>query len=112
VNKKSGRIFACHALWNGVSDEKMLADLVRRGWSLEAPGGAAFAPDARWHGLSDEAVFAACIAGGLYLRAHDNEDAIIDPQGFPVLHQLLDIDYRPCRLPRLDLAQLTDPEKG
>jgi len=109
----SGSIFACDDHWAEASDQQIWADLFTlRNWRLVAPSGVAFGPDARWQGLPDEELLQACIAEGLQLRAHAQADLTLDPSQFTVWHQWAVIDYRPCRLPKLDHAQLSDPEKG
>lgn len=111
-SSSTGRVFACHTRWRQALDKDMLTDLIMFGWSMAAPDGATFSPGPRWQGLTDEAIHTACLAEGLHLRAHDKDDVILDPRSFAVLHQSAVLDYKPCRLPKLDNAQLTDPEKG
>lgn len=113
----SGRIFACNSYWDeNQSEASMLLDMVDRGWRLlstdsdtmfEAP-----ASDSRWKGLSIEALLADWVQQRIYLRAESKDASVINPHDFWTPGQLRQLDYTPCRLPELDKAQLTDPEKG
>lgn len=109
-------IFACHPLWQNMQDTELFAQLIERGWQLRsAANGATFTPppaDARWRGLSVEDLLATWAKEGLHLRADGEKTMLLSPQDFSLPHQLAELDYTPCRLPKLDRAQLTDPEKG
>ena len=109
---KNACIFACHSLWQGKSNDVISADIALRGWRLVSPGGDVFTPDPRWQGLSGEALHAAALSEKVVLCAYDDSASVLAPRHYAVLHRLIDIDYRPCRLPKLDITQLTDPEKG
>ena len=113
---ESARIFACHLLWQKVPDAEVLTQLIERGWQLRsAANGATFTPppaDVRWRGLSVEDLLATWAKEGLHLRADGEKTILLSPQDFSLPHQLAELDYTPCRLPKLDRAQLTDPEKG
>lgn len=112
----SAYIFACHPLWHKVPDAEVLTQLIERGWQLRsAATSTTFTPppaDMRWRGLSVEALLATWAKEGLRLRAYGKEASLLSPQDFSLPHQLAELDYTPCRLPKLDRAQLTDPEKG
>lgn len=112
----SAYIFACHPLWQKVPDAQVLTQLIAYGWQLRsAASGATFTPppaDTRWRGLSVEALLATWAKEGLRLRPYGKEASLLSPQDFYLPHQLAELDYTPCRLPKLDRAQLTDPEKG
>lgn len=113
----SGRIFACNSYWDETQSEaSILLDMVNRGWRLlSADSDAMFeapASDSRWKGLSIEALLADWIQQRIYLRAESEDAAVIKPHDFWTPGQLRQLDYTPCRLPELDKAQLTDPEKG
>ena len=111
----SAYIFACHPLWQKVSDAEVLTHLIERGWQLRsASSNATFPPpaDTRWRGLSVEDLLATWTKEGLRLRAVGEKAILLSPQDFSLPHQLAELDYTPCRLPKLDRAQLTDPEKG
>ncbi len=109
----NGAIFACHDLWCERSDAELLRDLAQHGWQLASPDGRArFTADERWKGLSPEALLRALWREGLELRAADESRRRLDPRCHVVDELLTDIDYTPCRLPRLERPQLTDPHKG
>lgn len=112
----SAYIFACHPLWQKASDAQVLTQLIAYGWQLRsAANGATFTPppaDTRWRGHSVEALLATWAKEGLRLRPYGKEASLLSPQDFYLPHQLAELDYTPCRLPRLDRAQMTDPEQG
>lgn len=110
-----GHIFACHLLWQKASNAELLAQLIAYGWQLRSStDGATFSPsaDTRWHGLSIEDLLATWAKEGLHLCAGGEKALLLSPQDFYLHHQLAELDYTPCRLPRLDRAQMGDPEKG
>lgn len=110
----TGAIFACHLLWEAASDAWVLADIAARGWRLVVPGGQTFLsePDPCWQGLPVETLLASIVLEGFSLCSADARQLPIDPSALWIDTQLVDLDYIPCRLPRLDNAQLSDPEKG
>lgn len=116
VSPSTAFIFACHPLWQKVPDAEVFTQLIAYGWQLRsAASGATFTPppaDVRWRGLSVEALLATWAKEGLRLRPYGKEASLLSPQDFYLPHQLAELDYTPCRLPKLDRAQLTDPEKG
>lgn len=108
----SGLIFAANDCWNARSNHALLTDLVARGWTLTSPDGAKRfhppAPDTTWKGLGHAELMGALWDAGLHLLSLDGKTRIqIDPFAF-----LTQIDHTPCRLPRLEPVQLTDPHKG
>ncbi len=116
VQQGTGSVFACNPLWEHTSDSTMLADFASRGWQLVTPSGDGFYPDMRWQGFSNEALLSTLVNESVCLRSSNEAGEAgcitLDPHGSWLLHQLLAMDYSPCRLPKLDRAQLTDPEKG
>jgi len=46
------------------------------------------------------------------LYALDSSSKILKPREFSVKNTLANIDYKPCRLPKLDQARMTDPGQG
>ena len=109
-------IFACNPLWQDASDAAIFTDLASKGWRLRSVSNtnATFESsfDKRWQGLSTEALLAIWVADRLHLRAADNNKLSLNPQNFWISSQLKNLDNTPCRLPLLDNAQLSDPEKG
>ncbi len=114
----SASIFACHPILQNMPDAELFFQLIERGWQLRsATDGTIFTPspppaDARWRGLSLEQLLATWAKEGLRLRAPGEKAILLSPQDFYLPHHLAELDYTPCRLPKLDRAQLTDPEKG
>jgi hypothetical protein len=64
--------------------------------------------DTSWQGLSVEALLAFLRNAGLHLRSAD-ETVSLNPE---LAASFIDLDYIPCRLPKLESAQLRDPHKG
>lgn len=109
VDNSTGFIFACHGLWANAAPEHLLAGLAEHGWQLATPvGQAGFVPDTTWRGLDPARLMQALHEAGLHLQSLDGTVRLdSDPFTF-----LTDLDYTPCRLPRLENAQLSDPYKG
>ncbi len=118
ISSGDAYIFACNLFWKHASDAQMLADMMTRAWRLLSPQGQGFAPqsDSRWQGLSIEALLMTMLNERIDLGAvndtGDDKNTRLDPHRFVATDQLEYLDYTPCRLPKLDRAQLTDPEKG
>ncbi|MGD9889288.1 MAG: hypothetical protein AB7S56_08505 [Halothiobacillaceae bacterium] len=68
-------------------------------------------PNTDWKNLSFSELWARLAAEGLSLVAEDAPEVVISVDG-NTHESLLNIDYTPCRLPRLEPVQLTDPNKG
>ncbi len=117
TSKDSACIFACNPYWeNTTSTAPMLLDMALNKWELRSPDSqVVVAPptvDERWKGLSIEALLADWARQGVHLQAEADVATTLHPQNFWVSQQLASVDYTPCRLPELDKAQLSDPEKG
>lgn len=110
ISNNPASIFACHPLWEQSSDADMLVDIATHGWKLVSPTGQTF--QSKWSDTSPIKLLTACIKANLYARGGEQGEAILSPHGFWMASQLSDMDYTPCRLPKLDAAQLSDPEKG
>lgn len=116
----TGYIFACNLYWQHASLAQILIDLAARGWELHAPSGSAVfkppAADARWKGLSAGSLLAAWSIEGLHLKSLEPDSSqqitTLKPSDYELSNQFAQLDFTPCRLPELDNAQLTDPEKG
>lgn len=110
LGQRSGRVFACNHHWTDTRIDGMLADLAARCWQLVSPdGNSRFAPDTAWQDLDHAHLIGALREAGLHLLGLDGETRINtnDPFAFLPL-----IDHTPCRLPRLEPVQYTDPHKG
>ena len=107
-----GCLFAVHDLLEAASPEEMLVEISHRGWCLVAPGGGAFQPDSRWVELSVEKLLASLVLDCAQLVALDQEKLVLNPSTLWIDSLFVDLDYTPCRLPKLDCGQLSDPEKG
>lgn len=67
--------------------------------------------DPRWKNTTYEKLLANLIIEKLQLKAIDSEE-ILNPRKYMIDLQMFELDYTPCRLPKLDSTQLCDPEKG
>lgn len=108
----SGDLIACHDHWVGASPETILVELVSKGWHL-AINDDSFrpdTPDTQWQGFDAERLRYALKDEGLGLQSLDDQQIVIpDIAPFAALYNL---DYTPCRLPKLESAQFQDPHKG
>ena len=109
VEGGAGKVFAYNRHWTGESPRQRLLDFVKRGWQLATPDEKLFfAPDTRWQGLDPEVILTSLSSAGLNLHSTDESLFFnLDPSG-----AFIDLDYIPCRLPKLESAQLRDPSKG
>jgi hypothetical protein len=107
-----GYIFACHTLWADAPLSKVMASLASHGWKLVAPSGQTFGPDRGWQAMPAERLLANLVLENQKLHALGYDKLIFNPRNHWVDFQLTDIDHTPCRLPKLDSTQLTDPDKG
>ena len=117
ISDSPGYIFACHPLLKNASDIEISIEMIRRGWTLRNPNAQTFnLPDTRWESLSPEARLLTIQKEGIRLLNVDkNSEAqafILDPAAYSLRDELIELDHTPCRLPELDNAQLSDPEKG
>ena len=115
MSSGSGYIFACHAFkaWQ-VSDVERLLLLLKNGWQLVAPNNEAFSPEkpnAAWQNLKGEALWKQQLAAAVTLLALDGK-ATLNPTHYDITKQFSELDFTPCRLPKLEKLQLTDPNKG
>ena len=113
IYQDNGYIFALNPLWQSRSDAEILLDLITRGWSLAAPNESEVfpKPDTRWQGFAEEKLLATWQAEGLTFQAEGSE-ARLDPSVFALKNWLTSLDFTPCRLPKLDKGQISDPNKG
>ncbi len=112
TNSSPGHFIACHDHWVGASPETILVELVSKGRHL-AINNDSFRQDTLgtlWQGFDAERLMHALTDAGLALQDLDGK-LIIDPDIDP-LASLYNLDYIPCRLPLLELAQIQDPHKG
>lgn len=108
-SNRTGYLFACHEQWANAAPEYILNDLAIRSWQLiRTDGSANFAPDSCWKDFDHTGLMQVLNDADLQLHSLDGTIRLeSDPLAF-----LSDLDYTPCRLPRLETAQLTDPNKG
>ncbi len=108
-----GSIFSCNEIWAQASDTQILSQIISNGWQLNSTQSQQpeFSPDLRWQYISYEKLLANLTLEKLQLKAIDG-DVFLNPRKYMIDLQLFELDYTPCRLPKLDGAQLSDPEKG
>lgn len=109
-----GCIFACNSHWQHLNDASLLSDMASRGWKLISPHGDTFPPrdHEQNNDLSIETLLAFWVVNNQYLRATAQSSVILNPRDYWIDMQIMELDYTPCRLPKLDASQITDPEKG
>lgn len=110
-----GNIFACNLLWQDANDMAILTDLLNRGWKLVAPQGEEEFPPKNFIPTKDlgvETLLATWIGERRTLRSETPGSLTLNPTDYSTHMELTALDYTPCRLPRLDASQLTDPGKG
>ena len=114
IDDHLGAIFACNLDWQDASDIVLFTDLVNRGWQLVTPQGEEFPPkdSIPTKDLSIAALLAFWVGKQQILRSDSQGEVTLNPLDYWIHMQLTALDYTPCRLPRLDASQLTDPEKG
>lgn len=112
-----GNTCAQHSLWFGAYVAKILLDLAINDWRLKSLSGEIFTvadADPCWQDMSEEALLAHWWQAGLSLRSAEAKqaDLTLQPDNYVLMQQFQALDYTPCRLPRLEPNQLSDPEKG
>lgn len=117
TSDEEAHIFACNPYWaDTTSTAAMLLDMAQKKWELRSPDGqVVVAPptmDERWKSLSIKALLAYWAKQRVHLLSAADAVTTLHPYGFWKRQQLALVDYTPCRLPKLNKAQLSDPEKG
>jgi hypothetical protein len=114
----AGAIFAVNQLWKNKSALLILCDLARQGLCLRSPQAQHFSPeiDLRWQGITDEELLLMMQLEGVSLCSFQEDEQAkelcLQPMQLDALFSFVNLDHTPCRLPKLDYSQLTDPEKG
>lgn len=110
VNWAEGRVYSCSDQWQQLSIAKLMAALVSLQYCLQIPNtNTCFAPtaDKSWQSLSHEALLRVLCDGGLSLKGVDVQKQFTSPA-----NELYQLDWTPCRLPKLETPRLSDPNKG
>lgn len=109
VGDGAGKVFACNLYWLGTLAKQRLSKIMKNEWLLTTPDGKMrYAPDTSWQGLTPEALLTALRTAGLGLQSADKSFFL----NSNLAETFVDVDYTPCRLPKLESAQLRDPHKG
>lgn len=106
----SGFLFACSPQWQEMSLSSLIVAMADVELSLATVDKQTkFEPkaDGTWQQLSCEALFQTLSEERVYLRAVQGGTRLANP-----IHELEQLDWIPCRLPKLDRARLSDPHKG
>ena len=111
MHNSNSHIFSYHLIWGKSSDTDLLTQLTERGWRLRSPSNNATFGDSPINVLAVTLVDT-WATDGIRLRADGQDQPLLDPSDFSLAPHLPYLDHTPCRLPTLDRAQLTDPEKG
>ena len=119
--EKYGFVFACHHLWSAATPLQIILDLHKNKWVLLGQDNTIFAPNHSYResycfDLDFDTLLQAFIQDDIVLQGIDSTgepgNTFLDPRDFDLKSRMIDIDFTPCRLPKLDESQLTDPEKG
>ena len=108
----AANIFAANDCWKNTPINALWVELATRGWTLASPNGATRllppTSDTTWKSLDHHALMGALRKADLHLLSPDGKTRInTNPFAF-----LPSLDHTPCRLPRLEPVQYTDPHKG
>lgn len=111
---QDGYIFACNTFLASASDVVVLTSLIEWDEYLAAPDGQTFPSDlANLREQSDlDSWFFDGAKEKKTLRSADENSVEIKLGDYWPTKQLIELDFTPCRLPKLDTTQLSDPEKG
>ena len=111
---QDGYIFSCNTFWASASDVDVLTNLIQWDEYLAAPDGQTFPTDRA--NLRDQSDLDSWFIDGAKekktLRSADQNSVEIKLGDYWPTKQLIELDFTPCRLPKLDTTQLSDPEKG
>ncbi|NLW05068.1 MAG: hypothetical protein GX029_07580, partial [Pseudomonadaceae bacterium] len=111
-SNSTGYIFACNEHWKNKHTEGIFSDLAANQWQLISPDGDFLQTDDSFKSDSLEQLQAKFVLKNIVLTSIKDPSKKLDPSEFWIDEQLIDLDYTPCRLPKLDTSQLTDPAKG
>lgn len=114
----NGSIFSQNPVWQNKSHTEIFFELVKYGFYLRGIHKTHFIPliDKRWQELSDDKLLLIMQQEDVELRSieygEQNQVIQLRPQQMNALFELINSDYTPCRLPKLDHSQINDPNKG
>lgn len=110
----SGCIFACNAHWQDATPTAIIQDLAERELTLVSPQGEVFPSNhsSSKEDVATELLLRTWVNEQRTLRAVSPKSDVLNPRDYWIGMHFFELDYIPCRLPRLETAQLTDPEKG
>lgn len=119
LSSSNGYLFACLPLFSSTLTEESFVDFINRGWrceTLEDKTPSALATNQRWQNLDPKTRMLAMLKERIHLiantKAGQEAPLVLDPSDESLLTRLQNLDHTPCRLPVLEQAQLSDPEKG
>lgn len=111
----TGNILATQDLFAKGDSAQMQANLLEQGWQLVTlDKSCIYQPkaDTGWQHLDSAELVRTLATERLRLLATDKKETLVDPLCNLVFYHTREIDHTPCRLPPLELAQLTDPNRG
>ena len=110
--RKHEKAFVVSGGWYSKTAKEINQLLVEQGWILATESGETTYFSDKWCNLAMEQLFAKMVLENIELEAKDDKSIKLIPAEAWVDTQMIEIDYNPCRLPKLAETQLTDPEKG
>jgi len=115
VAATSGHLLLVNKSWEKLSDAELLINIQDLGWQLMGEDGklqlSLPKPDNSWQGKTPLNLMFAMAASGESLATLDGKQRWVFT-GSPAMPLIETLDYRPSRLPKLEINQMTDPHRG
>ncbi|MCT8876476.1 Hsp70 family protein [Shewanella xiamenensis] len=106
-----GYLYACNSSWQSLNFSQIAIFTIEHQYTLLAVDkqeSSLSKADKSWQALEKhQQLFVALNEQGCYLRGVNQDQCLVDP-----ISTLNGLDWRPCRLPQLEKARLTDLNKG
>ncbi len=110
-SSSEGALFVCHDFWQGAITKEVISMLGQSGWEFFTPDGKSrltVTPDDSWKSFDPTGVMESLRNNRLHLVSQNGKKQLL-PDPFS---SFIDLDYTPCRLPKIEPVRLTDPNKG
>lgn len=104
--------FVVSGAWCTKEDQAINQVLIQHGWVLVSGSGDTTYLSRKWCNFSMENLLANMVLDNIELQAVSDTSIWLKPADIWIDTQIIEIDYTPCRQPKLSETQLTDPEKG
>lgn len=105
-----GYLYACNSAWQSLSFSQIAIFIIEHQCTLltiDKQQSELFVADRNWQDLDHEQLLITLNEQGVYLRGVNQDQCLTSP-----ISMLNGLDWRPCRLPKLEKARLTDLNKG